>query len=58
MHYNVMHACSYGEQVHSSEAAAQDFVTFYNEWLQLYPAFKGRDLIIAGESYGRLLDVA
>ena len=25
---------------------------FYNEWLNLFPEFVGRELIIAGESYG------
>jgi len=32
--------------------AANDFITFYTNWLNLFPEFKGRELIIAGESYG------
>lgn len=42
----------YGDKVHSSVEAAKDFVTFYNEWIQIFPEYKGRELIIAGESYG------
>jgi carboxypeptidase C (cathepsin A) len=42
----------YGAQVKSSVEAANDFVTFYQGWLKLFPEFVGRELIIAGESYG------
>jgi len=48
----VGYSFGYGPKVHSSVEAAQDFITFYNNWLNIFPAFKGRDLIIAGESYG------
>ena len=48
----VGYSFGYGDKIHSSVEAAQDFVTFYNSWLDLFPQFKGRDLIIAGESYG------
>lgn len=36
----------------SSVDAADDFITFYNNWLNLFPEFVGRKLIVAGESYG------
>jgi carboxypeptidase C (cathepsin A) len=49
---NVGYSFGYGEGVHSSTAAAQDFLTFYQGWLLLFPEFRGRELIIAGESYG------
>lgn len=38
--------------IHSSVDAAQDFITFYKGFLELFPEFQGRDLIISGESYG------
>lgn len=47
----VGYSFGYGEQVKSSQEAAQDVVTFYLGWLELYPQFKGRELIISGESY-------
>lgn len=37
---------------HSSKQAAQDLINFYLAWLQLFPDFRSRKLIIAGESYG------
>jgi len=49
---NVGYSFGYGSQVKSSEEAATDFVTFYTNWLNLFPELKGRELIIAGESYG------
>lgn len=48
----VGYSFGYGEKVHSSVEAAQDFVTFYNSWLDVFPQFRGRDVVIAGESYG------
>jgi carboxypeptidase C (cathepsin A) len=42
----------YGDKIHSSVDAALDFVTFYKGFIRLYPEFEGRDLIVAGESYG------
>ena len=48
----VGYSFGYGDKVHSSVEAAKDFVTFYNEWIQVFPEYKGRKLIIAGESYG------
>lgn len=48
----VGYSFGYGDKVHSSVEAAQDFVTFYNSWVEIFPQFKGRELIIAGESYG------
>jgi len=41
-----------GEGVHSSVEAAQDFVTFYRGFIDLFPELKGREMIISGESYG------
>jgi len=38
--------------VHSSVDAAADFVVFYRGFIELFPEFKGRPLIISGESYG------
>jgi len=37
--------------VHSSVAAAQDFLVFYRGFLAIWPEFVGRPLLIAGESY-------
>ena len=42
----------FGDYVTSSVEAGNDFVVFYSNWLNLFPEFKGRELIIAGESYG------
>jgi carboxypeptidase C (cathepsin A) len=49
---NVGYSFGYGTASHSSVEAANDMVTFYNNWLTLFPEFKGRKVIIAGESYG------
>jgi cathepsin A (carboxypeptidase C) len=49
---NVGYSFGYGEQPTSSVEAADDFVIFYNEWLNLFPEFRNRELIISGESYG------
>lgn len=49
---NVGYSFGYGSQVKSTVEAANDFITFYTNWLNLFPEFKGRELIIAGESYG------
>lgn len=49
---NVGYSFGYGSQVKSSVEAANDFITFYTNWLNLFPEFVGRKLIIAGESYG------
>jgi carboxypeptidase C (cathepsin A) len=43
---------SEGTPVHSSTDAADDFITFYIGFLNLFPEYIGRELIIAGESYG------
>jgi carboxypeptidase C (cathepsin A) len=40
-----------GTTVHSSVAAAQDFLVFYRGFLAIWPEFVGRPLLIAGESY-------
>eukprot|EP00602_Paraphysomonas_sp_CaronLab_P003485 CAMPEP_0185024182 /NCGR_PEP_ID=MMETSP1103-20130426/7145_1 /TAXON_ID=36769 /ORGANISM="Paraphysomonas bandaiensis, Strain Caron Lab Isolate" /LENGTH=392 /DNA_ID=CAMNT_0027557079 /DNA_START=270 /DNA_END=1448 /DNA_ORIENTATION=+ len=48
----VGYSFGYGEKVKSSVEAAQDFIVFYNGWLELFPEFQGRELIISGESYG------
>lgn len=49
---NVGYSFGYGEGVKSSVEAANDFITFYQKWLLLFPEFVGREVIIAGESYG------
>lgn len=49
---NVGYSFGYGEPTHSSVDAGEEFVTFLNAWLELFPEFKGRQIIIAGESYG------
>jgi carboxypeptidase C (cathepsin A) len=49
---NVGYSFGYGSGSRSSVEAAQDFLVFYQNWLTLFPEFKGRKLIIAGESYG------
>lgn len=49
---NVGYSFGYGAASKSSVEAAQDFIVFYKNWLNLFPEFKGRKLIIAGESYG------
>lgn len=49
---NVGYSFGYGSPTSSSVEAGQDVVVFYNNWLNLFPEFKGRPLIIAGESYG------
>jgi cathepsin A (carboxypeptidase C) len=46
---NVGFSFGYGSQPKSSVEAADDFIIFYNNWLTLFPEFKGRKLIIAGE---------
>ncbi|KAJ1432502.1 Alpha/Beta hydrolase protein [Ochromonadaceae sp. CCMP2298] len=49
---NVGYSFGYGKETESSVEAADDFIVFYQGWLELFPEFKGRELIIAGESYG------
>ena len=49
---NVGYSFGYGDETKSSVEAADDFIIFYNNWLELFPEFKGRKTIIAGESYG------
>lgn len=49
---NVGYSFGYGSATKSSKEAADDFVVFYQNWLLLFPEFVGRQLIIAGESYG------
>lgn len=49
---NVGYSFGYGAETKSSVEAADDFIIFYNNWLDLFPEFKGRKTIIAGESYG------
>jgi carboxypeptidase C (cathepsin A) len=49
---NVGYSFGYGAGAQSSTEAAQDILVFYKNWLNLFPEFKGRKLIIAGESYG------
>lgn len=49
---NVGFSFGYGEASHSSTDAAQDFVTFLLGWYELFPEYKGRDVVISGESYG------
>ena len=38
--------------VHSSKEAADDFITFHQEWVKEFPEFASRETIISGESYG------
>jgi len=49
---NVGYSFGYGKETASSVEAADDFIVFYENWLELFPEFKDRGLIIAGESYG------
>lgn len=49
---NVGYSFGYGSETKSSVEAADDFIIFYHNWLQLFPEFVGRALVIAGESYG------
>ena len=49
---NVGYSFGYGKETASSVEAADDFITFYTNWVELFPEFKGRKTIIAGESYG------
>ena len=49
---NVGYSFGYGEETKSSVEAAADFIVFYENWLDLFPEFVGRKLIVAGESYG------
>lgn len=49
---NVGYSFGYGKETSSSVEAADEFIVFYNQWLDLFPEFVGRELIIAGESYG------
>lgn len=48
----VGYSFGYGSLVTSSVAAANDFVVFFNGWLEEFPEFKNRKVIISGESYG------
>lgn len=49
---NVGMSFGYGSPSHSSKEAADEFIVFLQNWLVLFPEFKGREIIIAGESYG------
>jgi len=42
----------YGKYVESSEEAGKDIVTFLLGWMDLFPSFRERELILASESYG------
>ena len=42
----------YGDFVTSSTDAGDDFVVFLLSWLEYFPEFKDRKIIISGESYG------
>ena len=48
----VGYSFGYGDYTTSSVDAANDFIVFYNNWLTYFPEFKGREVIISGESYG------
>jgi cathepsin A (carboxypeptidase C) len=48
----VGYSFGYGAGIHSSVEAATDFILFYQGFLDLFPEYVGRPLIIAGESYG------
>lgn len=39
----------YGDYTTSSVAAGQDFVTFYTNWLQYFPEFVDRPVVLSGE---------
>jgi carboxypeptidase C (cathepsin A) len=49
---NVGFSFGYGSETKTSVEAADDFVTFYLNWVKLFPEFQGRQLLIGGESYG------
>lgn len=49
---NVGYSFGYGSETKSSVEAGTEFVTFLTNWFDLFPEFKTRPLIIAGESYG------
>ena len=49
---NVGYSFGYGQETKSSTEAADDFVTFYVNWLKNFPEFENRPLLIGGESYG------
>jgi len=42
----------YGKYVESSEEAGKDIVTFLLGWMDIFPEFQGRELILSSESYG------
>lgn len=44
----VGYSFGYGEKVHSSVEAAQDFITFLEGFMILFPEFVGREVVIAG----------
>jgi len=49
---NVGYSFGYSDSnVRSSEEAADDFIVFFQRWLEVFPEFVGRPLIISGESY-------
>lgn len=52
---NVGYSFGYGTETKSSVEAADDFIIFYQNWLTLFPEFVGRKVIIAGESYGKII---
>jgi len=47
-------ACTWlqGDAVTNDEVNADRLVTFLLRWLERFPAYQGRDLYLAGESYG------
>jgi carboxypeptidase C (cathepsin A) len=49
---NVGFSFGYGGNSKSSVQAGEEFVTFLLNWFDLFPEFKDREVIIAGESYG------
>ncbi len=40
------------QMIHSTIDASNDFITFYHGFIELFPEYKNRKVIIAGESYG------
>lgn len=49
---NVGNSFGYSDsEVRSCEEAADDFIVFFQRWLELFPELVGRPVIISGESY-------
>lgn len=49
---NVGYSFGYGQGTKSSVEAGEEFVTFFTNWLDLFPEYANTPVIIAGESYG------